>query len=248
MFNDMRSIIWKEGKSFMRAPGRRTQYIFMIMTPLLIAIVFPVQMGLDWLTSGITVVLAMVVPLLLVGVTIPDSFAGERERKTLTTLLASRMSDRSILFGKLVLPIALGWAATLVVLLISLIAVNAVAWDGTIHFYSTAVFLSTMAASLLMAVLVAAAGILFSLRAATVMQAQQALMASLLFPAMILQLGLFLIPVFLPGDGMQRMREIIGSVSLETAMLVVLTVMIALVGVLMWAALRRFQREKLVLR
>ena len=35
-------------------------------------------------------------PLILAGVMITDSLAGERERQTLETLLASRLSDRAI--------------------------------------------------------------------------------------------------------------------------------------------------------
>jgi ABC-type Na+ efflux pump permease subunit len=40
---------------------------------------------------------------------ITDSIAGERERQTLETLLASRLPDRAILLGKVAAITLLGW-------------------------------------------------------------------------------------------------------------------------------------------
>ena len=48
-------------------------------------------------------------PLILAGVMITDSLAGERERQTLETLLASRLSDRAIVLGKVAAITLLGW-------------------------------------------------------------------------------------------------------------------------------------------
>ena len=48
-------------------------------------------------------------PLVLSAILIAESLAGERERRTLETLLASRLSERSILLGKMSAAISLGW-------------------------------------------------------------------------------------------------------------------------------------------
>ncbi|HHW87666.1 MAG TPA: ABC transporter permease subunit [Chloroflexi bacterium] len=48
-------------------------------------------------------------PSTLAGAMITDAIAGERERQTLETLLASRLSDRAILLGKVVAITLLGW-------------------------------------------------------------------------------------------------------------------------------------------
>jgi ABC-2 type transport system permease protein len=48
-------------------------------------------------------------PITLTGAMITDSIAGERERQTLETLLASRLPDRAILLGKVVAITLLGW-------------------------------------------------------------------------------------------------------------------------------------------
>ena len=60
----------------------------------------PLQNGASWVTSPITMVYWAWMPLMLVTGVIADSFAGERERHTLETLLASRLPDRAILLGK----------------------------------------------------------------------------------------------------------------------------------------------------
>ena len=54
----------------------------------MVAIYVPLQMGRDWVDSPGSL-FCLIVPLMLVGMTIPESFAGERERHTLATLLAS---------------------------------------------------------------------------------------------------------------------------------------------------------------
>jgi len=48
-------------------------------------------------------------PITLAGVMITDAIAGERERQTLETLLASRLPARAILLGKVVAVTLLGW-------------------------------------------------------------------------------------------------------------------------------------------
>lgn len=48
-------------------------------------------------------------PITLAGAMITDSIAGERERQTLETLLASRLPDRAILLGKVAAITLLGW-------------------------------------------------------------------------------------------------------------------------------------------
>ena len=54
------------------------------------------------------------VPFLLLLTKVPDSFAGERERHTLPTLLATQLSDTAIVLGKIGAAVAYGWIATII--------------------------------------------------------------------------------------------------------------------------------------
>jgi ABC-2 type transport system permease protein len=49
-----------------------------------------------------------------------DAIAGERERHTLETLLASRISDRAILLGKVIVTTGYAWGTALLGLLFGL--------------------------------------------------------------------------------------------------------------------------------
>jgi len=193
MKNDILTVIWKERKGLFRVRGRRAQALLGMFSPVLLAVFFPLQEGVEWVQSPLSLLLSFIAPLILVGISIPDSFAGERERHTLPTLLASRLSDRAILFGKIITSVAFGWGVTVILLAIELVTVNVAHWDGHILFYKPSILLADLAFSLLVALLTAGAGVLFSLRAATAQEAQQTLMAVLLIPPMILQFALFAI-------------------------------------------------------
>ena len=245
MKNDILTVIWKERKGLFRVRGRRAQALLGMLSPVLLAVFFPLQEGAAWVESPLSLLLSFVAPLILVGISIPDSFAGERERHTLPTLLASRLSDRAILFGKIITSVLFGWGVTLALLAISLVTVNVANWGGPILFYKPSILLADLAFSFLVAMLTAGAGVLFSLRAATAQEAQQTLMAVLLIPPMILQFALFAILSSESAEG--RLREVLATLSFEQVILVIVAVLVVLdVGLLM-AAMARFKRARLVL-
>jgi ABC-2 type transport system permease protein len=245
MKDDILTVIWKERKGLFRVRGRRAQALLAMFSPVMLAIYLPLQEGARWVESWLSLLLAFVAPLILVGISIPDSFAGERERHTLPTLLASRLSDRAILFGKIITSVAFGWGVTLVLLLISLVTVNVANWDGHILFYKPSILLADLAFSFLVAMLTAGAGVLFSLRAATAQEAQQTLMAVLLIPPMILQFALFAILESESGEA--RFREVLSALSFEQVILVIVAVLLVLDVVLLMAAMARFKRARLIL-
>jgi ABC-2 type transport system permease protein len=241
----MLTVMWKERKGLFRVRGRRVQALLALFSPVLLAIYFPLQEGADWVESPLSLLLAFVAPLILVGISIPDAFAGERERHTLPTLLAGRLPDRAILFGKIITSVAFAWGVTLVLLLLSLVPVNVIHWDGRVLFYKPSILFAALAFGLLVAMLTATAGVLFSLRAATAQEAQQTLMAVLLIPPLILQFGLFFILQSETGEA--RFREVLATLSFEQVILVIVAVLLVLDGVLLLAAVARFQRARLVL-
>ncbi|PJF23668.1 MAG: ABC-2 type transporter, partial [Phototrophicales bacterium] len=78
----------------------RSKYSLLILI-LIFGIVIPIQNGRDWVTSPMNIMVWGWMPFLWVSGIVADLFAGERERHTLEALLATRLSDQSILFGKL---------------------------------------------------------------------------------------------------------------------------------------------------
>jgi ABC-2 type transport system permease protein len=243
--NDIRTVMWKAQKDLFRIQGRRGQTILMLFTPLMLAILMPLQLKEEWLTTGFSLLIAIIIPLLLVGTSIPASFASEREQHTLPTLLASRLSDRAILYGKIATAVAYGWGVTVIVLLASLLTSNIVLWEGRLRFFEPTVFLADVVISLLFALLTAGAGVLFSLRAESVQQAQQSLMAVMLVPLMILQVGFVLLGTM--SDSQDRIRELLGTFTFEQFCLMLSGLLLVLAIGLLAAARRSFTRERLIL-
>ena len=124
MLSDIYAVMWKESRSWLRYQGSKSRTLITLITPLFVAVLLPWQIGASWIDGYIPLFLAFLVPTMIAGLTVPDSFAGEKERNTLPTLLASRLPDRAILFGKMLFGILLGWSAGLLVLVISLISAN----------------------------------------------------------------------------------------------------------------------------
>jgi ABC-2 type transport system permease protein len=243
MLDDILTIIWKERKSMLRYQGSRSRFLLVLLSPILLATVFPWQWGPDWVAEIPSVILSVVVAVILVGITIPESFAGERERHTLNTLLASRLSDRAILFGKMGISIIFALGVTLAVLLLSLVTVNVAHWDGELLLYTPTIVIADLVLSFLMATLFASAGVLISMRSETVQQAAQILMAIFLVPIMLLQV---IAMVF-----RNQLNDLLGG-SLSRldgtqVLLVVVGILLLLTTGVLAAAVARFRRSRLFL-
>jgi ABC-2 type transport system permease protein len=170
----------------------------------------------------------------------PDTFGGERERHTLETLLASRLSDQAILIGKLAACTSYGWLVTIITIVVGVITINAANWSGHVLFYrSAASWLSLILLPPLVGGAVASAGILVSLHAATVRQAQQTLTFGIVAVGLALSFGLpSLLKWFARNLAAWSAAEVVLAGS---------AVFLAVDLVLVLAALNRFQRSKLVL-
>jgi len=243
--SDLFTMMWKERKSMFRAKGRKSQTALTIIMPLILAIYLPWQEGTAWFHNAMSFVPMILIPFILVGITVPDSFAGERERHTLATLLASRLSDRSILVGKIAASVLFAWSATIAVLLLSAITVNVLHWDGAVMFYSGTVFAADLALSLLVALMTAGAGVLISMRMDTVQSAQQALMMILMIPLVVIQIG-GVVALQTMGDRGQ-IKAFFEALELSEVALVVVAVLIIIDLVLLAVAIASFRRARLIL-
>lgn len=173
MIGDVKSVVWKEARELLQGGSRGR------LAPLILLVIygvfFPIQAGSQWVDSYQMIVFALILPVFLVLAVVADTFAGERERHTLETLLASRLSDRAILIGKIGAVVIYGWGLTIASLIVALFVVNATAGAGHILLYSAGLSVAMIILTFLMALFGASIGVLVSLRAATVRQAQQTL-------------------------------------------------------------------------
>ncbi len=244
---DLLTVIWKEWHEMMqrdggmRSTGRRSGLVGIV----LIGIILPLQSGQDWVTAGGALFAWIIIPAILVMQTIADSFAGERERHTLETLLATRLSARVILIGKLITPLLWAWAVTQGLILISLVTVNLAAGQGTLLLFPPEMLPAGMGFGLLLGLLMASIGVLLSLRAATVRQAQQALALAYFALAigygLLIGLTIVLLELFNVGTGWLETGGLVAVGLVSAGVLAVIDAgMLAL-------ALRRFRRDRLLL-
>jgi ABC-2 type transport system permease protein len=238
MISDMLTVMWKERKSLFRHRGSRLRAVFNLLIPVgLVAVYFPLGEGSNWVSSPVAL-FALIIPMLLVGTTVPDAFAGERERHTLSTLLSSRLPDRAVLFGKIAVTVAYGWIVTLIAILLGLVTVNAAHWQGHVLLYSPAIVVADVVLSFLVAAFVTGAGILISLRAATVQEAQQLLMTILLIPPIVLAVILTAFH--------KQIANALGGLDFMQAVLIAIGVFIVMDVVLLLADMARFRRARLI--
>ncbi|MBN2148322.1 MAG: ABC transporter permease [Anaerolineales bacterium] len=245
MIADILTVMWKEIKEmpYLRG-GLRGGKLGLLIFVGVLGIFMPVQSGAEFVSSPVTLLYWAWVPFLLVSSVIADSFAGERERHTLETLLAGRLSDRAILFGKIAAAIFYGWGLTLGCIVIGLVTVNVAHGKGHLLLYPPVIAIGIVVLPFLLAWMASGMGVLVSLRASTVRQAQQAFSIGFLA----LFLPLFLIPV-LPEDLKMRMAQAVmtADIDVNAILKVAIAVILLLDCALVAAAMARFRRARLIL-
>ena len=58
MFDDILTVMWKERKGMANYQGSRFRMVLVMLTPVLFAVVFPLQVGVDWVWEAPAVILA----------------------------------------------------------------------------------------------------------------------------------------------------------------------------------------------
>jgi ABC-2 type transport system permease protein len=134
---------------------------------------------------------------------------------------------------------------TLLALFIGFVIANVTHWDGQLLFYQPTIALSNLVSSFLIAILSASAGVLISLRTATVRQAQQTLMATIMFPILLLGVaGTFFLT---RQEWRNRIAEVIGNIEPILAIIIIVSILVVVCLLLLRAAMARFQRARLIL-
>ena len=234
--SDILTMMWKESKDVFFQGGRRSLIRPLIVVGI-IGIYVPLQFGPQWLDlTPLGMLLLLWVPFILIISFIGDVIAGERERHTLETLLASRMPDRAILLGKVVTTVLYAWGMGVLSLLVGLLLVDLFSTQGNWLFYPLDLFVEAIVLSLLASLLAASAGVLVSLRVSTVRQAQQILSIG----TIVLIFGSVLALRAVPAD-------FVASLSYSQFLLIVMAVIAVLDAILLGLSLVSFQRSRLIL-
>jgi len=234
MITDILTIIWKEWKEIFAQYRNFDISLAIRIIALGVASVLPVlQAGEEWLTAPVVMMVAIWIPLLTVSDIVADTFAGERERHTLQTLLASRLSDFSILIG------IYGWVNVILMLVFGLIAANIIDWGQGISFYSLSILIGSLINGLLISLATSLSGVVISIKATTVKKAQQNL-GSAFF---ILVLCMYVVMKSIPMDWWRiPLGGSIWNLILFTALF-----LLFIDAILFIIAKKLFRREKLIL-
>jgi len=249
MINDILTVMWKEWKELFTeretVRGTLASFLGPLVMMATMGIIAPWQAGRIWVETPLSLAPALFVSLMFGGMT-AGAIAGERERHTLETLLASRLSDQAILFGKVAVAVCFASASALGTVLLGLVTVNIAHWGGRLLLYPLTVIVTGLLLSLLMATLSAAMGVFVSLRAATVRKAEQDMMALLVCGFMVVAWAPILVLKTIPGLE-ARFAELLTSLDVTHLILALLFVLIALDAGFLVAAIHRFQRARLIL-
>ncbi len=240
MIEDIKTVVWKEVREIIY---NKQVLIGLPLIVLLIGVYIPWTMGRSFVEEPYLLLAWSWMPLLLVIGVLMDSFAGERERHTLESLLATRLSDHAILFGKILTAVAYGWGATIVIIVAGLITVNVAFGQGQLLLFSPLAGLLIVLITLLLSTLIASAGVLVSLRASTVRQAETVFLIGIaavgVIPAIIYYV--------LPGNLKESALDQLMNIGLDNVMVLVLLILIIFNIIVLSVAMNRFQRSKLIL-
>jgi len=234
--SDILTMLWKESKDVLFQGGWRS-----LIRPLIVVgimgIYLPLQLGPQWVDlTPLAILLLLWIPFFVIISFIGDVIAGERERHTLETLLASRMPDRAILLGKVVAIVLYAWGMSVLSLLLGLVLVDLFRTQGNWMFYPLDLFVDALVLSLLVGVLGASAGVLISLRVATVRQAQQILSVG----TIVFVFGSVFVLRAVPAN-------VFSSLTYSQFLLIVMAVIAVLDAILLGLSLVSFQRSRLIL-
>jgi len=174
VLRDVRVVLAKEWLELRSSDTRWVGLTTLAAFVIIVGVLVPWQFGAAWIRAPWSVAIWAWIPLFIVTTVTSDVVAGERERRTLETLLSTRLSDAAILWGKWLACVLWVWSAMVLCLPASWLTVN-LSQPGGLILPGASQALATAAVSFAGAGLGAAIGVLVSLRAESVRHAQQVL-------------------------------------------------------------------------
>lgn len=235
--SDLWTIIWKEWRDALFSGGKLISFRSIIFIVLL-GVVWPLIDSHGWLILSTNMVLLNVLfPYFYILNYIGDAFAGERERHTLETLLVSRISDRAILWGKVIANVSYIWGMTLIATLLSMVVANLAIGQTPWTFYApVGQWLGVLILILLACLLSASGGILVSMHSSTTRQAQQTLLLG--------SLGLFVV-IYLAARVVPS--ALYAGMSNTQILFIAMLVLAVIDAILLAIGMASFHRSRLIL-
>lgn len=196
MMHDIYTVFWKEVREILRLrKSIRATVVSMVLPVVFIGFFLSAsQNGEEWVSGYSSLGIWFMLPYIMITGIIADSFAGERERHTLETLLATPLSETAIMAGKIIATMCYGITLCLCGVAVSLVSVNITSDTGRLLLFTPTVLLAGFTTSLLAALTAASAGTLVSLRASSTRQAQQMLGFAMMLLIVIVVMSRYLIP------------------------------------------------------
>lgn len=239
MLNQINAVVWKEAHELFQQRGLRGALFNWLIMVGLGGIFIPLQSEGQWFSNPFFMIVWAWLPMISVMQIVADTFAGERERHTLETLLASKLTDKAILWGKVLSVVFYGWSIQFASLILAAVVMNIAGWTGAIQFYTLTTLVGLVPLIMLLIVLVAAFGTLVSLRSATVRSAYQKMMIGFF----ILIFGFSALAKVMPG--WITFLESIQDIKLITLLLGSLGLLL-IDCILIMIGASRFRRETLI--
>lgn len=244
MIGDILTVAWKEWLEFRDQLLRlRRGGLSALVVLVMLGIFTPIQMGPLWLTSPLMLGYWPLLSSGMVSTLIADAFAGERERHTLETLLASRLSDRAILLGKVVAAMLYGLVFTLANVVVGVVTLTIVHWGEGLQAPAPSHVLYLFSLVTLACSTLAGIGVFISLKASTVRQAQQTLGIIM----MVLFIGPVLFIQLLDGDARVSLAGRLTTMGTGRIVAWACATLALLSAILIAMGMARFRRGKLSL-
>jgi ABC-2 type transport system permease protein len=189
----------------------------------------------------------MVLPIFMTLPPVADSFAGERERKTLESLLATRLPDHAIFLGKVMAVTVYALVMTYGAALLSLVTINLADQQPGVFLYRGLLLVMVTLGPLLMSVCVAGIGVFVSLKAKSVRTAMQKLRLGMIVVLFGIAFGTKPLAENIPPSWGERIAESAGGYGTTISALSFLLVLAVVGGLLLLLGIKRFQRHRLIL-
>jgi ABC-2 type transport system permease protein len=244
----MLTVMKKDLREWLKAreSGRWTAFS-MIAGLVMWGVFFPLWMLEAWVTTPAPAGFFMFLPVFMTLPLVADSFAGERERKTLENLLATRLPDYAIFLGKVAAVATYALAMIFGAELISLITVNIAARGQGLFLYRGMVLVLVILGPIFMTFTVVGVGVLVSLRAKSVRTAMQKLRVGLMLLFFLFMFGpKYLVQVIPPHWG-EALSESAGGYGAALSTFLFLALLAAIGLLLLRIGVRRFQRHRLII-